>query len=67
MLGKIKIRYFILGTLMLAGLLIRLFAPPICCALDTYTLQDAGTALFALSFFFTFLMLVSEFSEKKDK
>ena len=65
--GKMKIGYFILGALMLVSLLVCFFAPPLCCILDDYTLRDVGLGVFALSFFVTFLMIVTDFSHKKDK
>jgi hypothetical protein len=61
-----KIGYFILGALMLVGLIVYFFAPPIV-LLDDYTLRDVGFGLFALSFFLTFIMIVAQLSRKKDE
>ena len=57
--------YFILGALMLVGLLIYLFAPPIVIINYDYTVKDAGLGVFGLGFFLSFLTLVSRFSHKK--
>jgi hypothetical protein len=61
-----KTGYFILGALMLIGLLVYFFAPPLY-VLDEYTIRDVGFGVFALSFFLTFLKIVADFSQKKDK
>jgi hypothetical protein len=58
--------YFILGALMLVGLLICLFAPPIVIVDYDYTLKDVGLGLFGLGFFFSFLTILSKFSHRKE-
>jgi hypothetical protein len=58
--------YFILGALMLVGLLIYVFAPPIVIVNYDYTLKDVGLGLFGLGFFLSFLAIVSRLSHKKD-
>jgi hypothetical protein len=60
-----KAGYFILGALMLVGLLIYFFAPPIVIVNYDYTLKDAGLGIFGLGFFLSFLTIVSRFSHKK--
>lgn len=61
-----KKRDFVPGALMLAGLLVFFFAPPIV-VLDGYTLKDTGFGLFAISFFLGFLTLVARLSQKERK
>ncbi len=57
--------YFILGALMLVGLLMYFFAPPIVIVNYDYTIKDAGLGVFGLGFFLSFLTLVSRLSHKK--
>ena len=61
-----KKRDFIPVALMLVGLLVYFFAPPIV-TFDEYTLKDAGFGLFAISFFLSFLTLVARLSYKERK
>jgi len=58
--------YFILGALMLVGLLIYLFAPPIVIINYDYTLKDVGLGIFGLGFFLSFLTIVGRFSHRKE-
>ncbi len=58
--------YFILGALMLIGLLVYFFAPPLY-VLDEYTIRDVGFGVFALTFFLTFVKLVADLSQKRGK
>ncbi len=59
--------YFILGALMLVGLLIYLFAPPIVIINYDYTVKDAGLGVFGLGFFLSFLTIISRFSHRKEQ